>query len=47
MRIATAHSAREDGRFVMIETLEGQGERKPLIRVVQNWFAEFRDREQD
>ena len=37
----------DDGRFVMIETLEGQGERKPSIRIVLNWFAEFKDREQD
>ena len=34
-------------RFVMVETLE-TGEEKPLsIRVVQNWYEEFRDREQE
>ena len=32
-------------RFVMVETLEEPP--PPLIRVVENWFAEFRDREQD
>ena len=32
-------------RFVMIESV---GERsRPVIRVVQNWYEEFRDREQD
>ena len=33
-----------DGRFVLVETLEQPA---PAIRVVQNWFAEFRDREQN
>ena len=34
-----------DGRrFVLVETLEQPA---PAIRVVENWFAEFRDREQD
>ena len=32
-------------RFVMVETLEERP--PPLIRVVQNWFTEFRGREQD
>ncbi len=31
-------------RFVMVETLEDPP--PPLIRVVQNWYEEFRDREQ-
>jgi len=35
----------EGQRFVMVETLEEPP--APLIRVVQNWFAEFRGREQD
>ncbi len=30
-------------RFVMVETLEDPP--PPLIRVVQNWYEEFRDRE--
>ncbi len=36
--------AADGQRFVLVETLE---EPTPVIRVVQNWFAEFRDREQD
>ena len=32
-------------RFVVVETLEESP--PPVIRVVQNWFAEFRDRDQD
>lgn len=37
-----------DGRFVMIEDVEDEsGEpRKPAIRIVENWYEEFRDREQ-
>ena len=31
-------------RFVMIEPAERS---RPVIRVVQNWYEEFRDREQD
>lgn len=38
----------EDGqRFVVVTPAEGAGESRPVIRVVQNWFEEFRDREQD
>ena len=32
-----------DGRFVVVEPAEDNPE--PTIRVVQNWFEEFRDRE--
>jgi serine/threonine-protein kinase len=31
-----------DGRFVIVEPVEGDGEKAPSIHVVQNWFAEFR-----
>ena len=35
-------------RFILAETVgEGADAPEPSIRVVQNWFAEFRDREQD
>ena len=33
-------------RFILAEPVGGQA-REPSIRVVLNWFAEFRDREQD
>ena len=32
-------------KFLLIESPEDRGERK--IRVVQNWYEEFRDRERD
>ncbi len=32
-------------KFVVVETLEEES--PPVVRVVQNWFAEFRDRDQD
>ncbi len=35
-------------RFILAEPVgEGTEAPEPSIRVVQNWFAEFRDREQD
>ena len=35
-------------RFILAERMgEGADAPEPSIRVVQNWFAEFRDREQD
>ncbi len=37
-----------DGRFLMVEPIEPEGEPpKPSIRITQNWYEEFRDREQD
>ena len=36
----------EDGqRFLVAELVEGESA-QPQIRVVQNWYAEFRDREE-
>ena len=32
-----------DGRFVMVEDVESQA----VISVTENWYEEFRDREQD
>ena len=32
-------------KFVVVETLEEES--PPVIRVVQNWYEEFRDRERD
>ena len=34
-------------RFVTVATVEGQTDQPPAIRVVQNWFTEFEDREHD
>ena len=36
-----------DGRIVMIEDVirEGEENRKPAIRITQNWYEAFRDRE--
>jgi hypothetical protein len=33
-------------RFVTIAPVEGEEAAPPKIRVVQNWYEEFRDREQ-
>ena len=32
-------------RFVLREAVEGASDKPPAIRVVQNWFAEFKDRQ--
>ena len=34
-------------RFVLVETIESEKAKAPSIHVVENWYAEFRDREQD
>ncbi len=34
-----------DGRFVLTDSVEGADRELPRIRVVQNWYEEFRDRE--
>ena len=34
-------------RFVLVETIESEEAKVPSIHVVENWFAEFRNREQD
>ncbi len=42
-----AYDVTADGqRFVMIAPFEGDGAAPPKIRVVENWYEEFRDREQ-
>ena len=38
---------REGDKFVRRETVEADTESQPIIRVVQNWYEQFRDREQD
>jgi hypothetical protein len=43
---ATEYDVSADGRFVMVATPEGE-DAAPAIRVVQNWYEEFRDREQE
>ena len=37
--------AADGQRFVMVETIEQNS--SPVIRVVLNWYEEFRDRAQD
>ena len=37
----------EGDKFVLAETVEGAAESQPAIRVVQNWYEQFRDREKD
>jgi Tol biopolymer transport system component/predicted Ser/Thr protein kinase len=37
----------EGNKFVIKETVETDTESQPVIRVVQNWYEEFRGREQD
>ena len=32
-------------RFVLVGEVEGESRQPPTIRVVQNWYEEFRDRE--
>ena len=34
-------------RFVLTERVEDESGQRPTIRVVQNWYEEFRDRERD
>ena len=37
----------EGNKFVLREAVETDTETQPVIRVVLNWYEEFRDREQD
>jgi hypothetical protein len=37
----------EGDKFVVWEKVETGTEAQPVIRVVQNWYEEFRDREQN
>ena len=36
-----------DGRFVLLDSVESAEAEPPSIHVVENWYEEFRDREQD
>ncbi len=36
-----------DGRFVLMDSAESADAEPPSIHVVENWYEEFRDREQD
>ena len=50
LRAAAEHryDVSPDGqRFVLVETVESEEAKAPSIHVVENWFAEFRGREQD
>ena len=39
--------AADGQRFVLTEAVEGASDKPPAIRVVMNWYEEFRDREQN
>ena len=39
--------ARGGQRFMVVEAVGEKGDATPHIHVVQNWYEEFRDREQD
>ena len=46
--IAYQYDVSADGqRFVVIEDVEDEQASRPSIHIVQNWYEEFRDREQD
>ena len=38
--------APEGDKFVLRETVEADTESQPMIRITQNWYEGFRDREQ-
>jgi hypothetical protein len=42
-----AYDVSADGRFVVVGDVadEGAAQRKPAIRITENWHEEFRDRE--
>jgi Tol biopolymer transport system component len=43
--ITGSYDVSADGqRIVVVETLEGKGDKPPSIHIVQNWFSEFRGR---
>ena len=42
---AVNYDVSPDGRFVMTEPADTENQEQPKIRVVQNWYEEFRDRE--
>ena len=41
-----AYDVAADGRFVMRDFVERVDPELPVIRVVQNWYEEFRDRDE-
>ena len=44
---STSFDVAADGRFVVVEPVESEDDRPPRIHVVQNWFAEFEDRQSE
>jgi len=44
---AVTYDVSTDGRFVMADSVEGAEATPPSIHVVENWYEEFRDRDQD
>jgi Tol biopolymer transport system component/predicted Ser/Thr protein kinase len=44
---STTFDVAADGRFVVVEPVESEDDRPPRIHVVQNWLAEFEDRQSE
>ena len=42
-----AYDVSADGRFVLTDSVERTEAERPSIRIIENWYEEFRDREQD
>ena len=47
--LSAGYDVSADGRFVVVEDVlsESEEQRPPAIRVTENWYQEFRNREQD
>jgi hypothetical protein len=47
--VASSYDAAGNGRPVMLEDIEDASEKPepPAVHVVENWYEEFRDRQQD
>ena len=45
----SSYDVSADGRFFMVEDVvaESVASRKPAIRITENWYEEFREREQN
>ena len=47
LAVGVTYDVSADGRFVMVDTEESEEAKPPTIHVVENWYEEFRDPEQD
>ena len=46
-RNSVSYDVSADGRFVLVDSADSAEAEPPSIHVVENWYEEFRDREQD